>query len=178
MKRLVRILHQFYGGRHAAFRITPCFAWKIELYLIYGIGLGREEMAVITSTVGMQAAIQGALQQLKAQQAKQNADRAEQTARVLSTKASEAQQVAVRAQENARSLTVQADQAHTVAGQARQGVVALNSASEMQVRLFNTAQQVSERIDSEPVKVSSQEAPPPVLNTSGQLTGVVVNTTA
>lgn len=135
-------------------------------------------MAEITSTVSSQAAIQGALQQLKVQQAKQNADRAEATASALSAKAGEAQRVARRAQENARSLTVQADQANSVAGQAKQGLAMLGSVGEMQTRLFNTAQQVAERIEVEPKTQTADSSPQPVMNTSGQLTGVVVNTTA
>lgn len=138
---------------------------------------GWAEMAEITSTVGSQAAIQGAMQQLKVQQAKQNAERAEATARALSAKASEAHRAADRAQENANALSVQAEQANSVAGQARQGLSALKSVSEMQARLAHTVGQVSERIGVAP-QDTHQDASAPVLNTSGQLTGVVVNTTA
>lgn len=133
-------------------------------------------------TVGSSAAIQGALQQLKVQQARQNADQAEVTARALAAKAGDARRVAARAQENARVLTVQADQANSVAGQARQGLSMLSSVSTMQSQLFNTVERVGERIAAEEPQAASPEASQPasqpVMNTSGQLTGVVVNTVA
>lgn len=134
-------------------------------------------MAEVTPTVGSQAAIQGMMQQLRVQQAKRNADQAETVAQALAAKAGEARQVAARAQENARNLTVKADQASNAAGQARQGALIENSVSEMQTRLFNTVERVSERTEAE-VSAAITTSPPPVLNTSGQLTGVVVNTTA
>jgi hypothetical protein len=113
------------------------------------------------------------------QQARQNAARAEQTAQALAAKAADAQQVAARADESARSLYVQSEQASSVAGQARQGLAMIRSASEMQNSLSNTVSQVSVRQE---VKVTdTQTSPvesPPVVNTSGQVTGVVVNTTA
>lgn len=135
-------------------------------------------MAVISSSVGSQAAIQSAAQQLKVQQAKQGAERAEAVARSLRARASEAQGEADRAQENARTLTVQSDRAHSVAGQARQGLAMMRSVGEMQSSLVSTVDQVVERSAVREVAQKQGEAPAPVRNTSGQLTGVVVNTTA
>jgi ABC-type hemin transport system substrate-binding protein len=121
----------------------------------------------------MQSATQAALQQLKVQQAKQNADRAEVAARSLRAQANAAQSEADRAQENARSLYVRSDRAETAAGQARQGVAMIQSSGEMRVRLADTASQAAERqTETQPVQ------PAPVVNTSGQVTGTVVNTTA
>jgi sRNA-binding protein len=142
---------------------------------------GVNKMAAISSStsVGSQAATQAGWQQLRLQQARQNAARAEQTAQALAAKAADAQQVAARADESARSLYVQSEQASSVAGQARQGLAMIRSASEMQNSLSNTVSQVSVRQE---VKVTdTQTSPvesPPVVNTSGQVTGVVVNTTA
>jgi hypothetical protein len=141
-------------------------------------------MAAISSSAGFQAATQAAFQQMKVQQARQNADRAEQVARAMAAKAGEAQQVADRAQESARSMTLQSDQAQTAAGQARQGVAMIQSVGNMQVRLGNTVSQVAEKVadvtpaaSTEPVSVPTP-APVPVVNTSGQVTGTLVNTTA
>lgn len=124
--------------------------------------------------------LQRAFQQLQVQEARRNAERAEAVAQSLSAKAADAQRSADRAQENARSLTVQADEARSVAGQARQGIAAMKSADAMRASLYSTAGQVSERIGVDvPEQVASSVEPAaPVLNTSGQVTGVVVNTTA
>lgn len=137
-------------------------------------------MAVITSTVGSSVAAQMAYQQLRVQQANQNAARAEAAARSLRQQADVAQTEADRAQENARSLYVKSDQAQSMAGQARQGIVALRTQSEMQVQLGNTADQVSSRLTpaSEDLGTEAAAAASPVINTSGQLTGTVVNVTA
>lgn len=136
-------------------------------------------MAAVSSSAGYQAATQAAFQQLKVQQARQNADRAEQVANALAAKANEAQRDADRAEENARSLSVQSNQARTAAGQARQGLSMVQSVSRMAVQLAGTVEQVVERTGRQ---ASSSEAPPaksaPVMNTTGQMTGTVVNTTA
>lgn len=142
--------------------------------------------AISSSSVGAQSAAQAGWQQLKLQQAKQNADRAEANARALASRAAEAQSVADRAQESARNLTVQSSQAQDTAGQARQGLAMIRSVGQMQASLSNTVGQVSERMDiaapegkTSEIKTSSVVATPtPVRNTSGQITGTMVNTTA
>lgn len=139
-------------------------------------------MTAISSTSGSQFVAHSALQQLRIQQARQNAGQAEQVARSLRQQAAEAQRNADRAEENARSLAVQSDQAETIAGNARQGLSALKSAEDMKVQLSQTVGRISEKIDSDvPVTVVSGNyvpAPAPVFNTSGQMTGTLVNTTA
>lgn len=139
-------------------------------------------MAAISSTVvGAQAAMQAGWQQLRLQQAKQNAERAEANAQALSARAANAQRDADRAQENARTLSVQSSQAQDVAGQARQGLAMIRSVGEMQTQLSNTVSQVVERQEVAPVVVDSapqEEVSAPVVNLSGQVTGTVVNTTA
>jgi methyl-accepting chemotaxis protein len=139
-------------------------------------------MAAISSTAGSQSVAQSALQELRIQQARQNAGRAEQVARSLRQQAVEAQRDADRADENARSLSVQSDQAAAVAGRARQGLEAIRSAGEMQARLSQTVGRINELPDSSvPVADVSGDvgpAPVPVVNTSGQITGTLVNTTA
>lgn len=139
-------------------------------------------MMAISSTVGMQAVTQAAFQQLKLQQARQNADRAEQIARTLQAKAADAQYVADRAQEDARSLSVQSRRAQGIAGQARQGVAMVESVGDMKTRLSGTIDQVGriQAIKADvPVSESTSLAPSnSVINTSGQTTGTLVNTTA
>lgn len=136
------------------------------------------EMVAVSSSSGFQAVTQVAYQQLKVQQARQNADRAEEVARVLAARAGDARQVAEQAQESARVLTVQSNQAQTAAGQARQGLAAMDSAGRMQASLANTADQVVTR-SAEPVSTEVEpKSVTPVVNTSGQVTGTLVNTTA
>jgi hypothetical protein len=145
-------------------------------------------MAAGSSTIaGAQAATQAGWQQLRLQQARRNAERAEATAQVLQARAADAQRVAERADESARSLSVQSSQAQSAAGQARQGLAMVRSVEQMQVSLSNTVSQAGERQNAPPAvqqvapqqtEAVSKATPPPVLNTSGQITGVVVNTTA
>jgi len=141
-------------------------------------------MTTISSSSGMQNAVQSGLQQLRLQQAKRNADQAEQMARALQVEAAAAQQVAVRAQENAQSLTVKSGQAEATAGQARQGLAMIKTAGQMQAQLGVTASTVVKQQSSQSsttldaaVQTSASSATP-VVNTQGQLTGTLVNVTA
>ncbi|MEW6513389.1 MAG: hypothetical protein AB1443_05255 [Pseudomonadota bacterium] len=133
-------------------------------------------MAAISSTSGLQGVTQTAFQQLKLQQARQNADRAEQQARSLQNQAAEAQREADRAEENARDLSVRSSQAQSAAGQARQGLAMIRSVNDMKADLST----VLARVESSASEVDSNVVQPvvsaPVINTSGQLTGTVVNT--
>jgi len=138
-------------------------------------------MAATSSIAGSQTVTQSALQELRLQQARQNAGRAEQVARSLQRQAADAQRDVDRAEASARSLAVQSEQAQNIAGRVRQGLAALRSVGEMQSRLSATVDQVSVQLGVVPVTNESAEvtsAPTPVINTSGQLTGTVVNTTA
>lgn len=134
-------------------------------------------MATI-SLSGAQSAAQSGLAQLRLQQARRNAEQAEQVARSLQAQARDAQQQAGEAQENARSVAAQANQAQGIAGQARQGLAVIKTVSQMQTQLGNVVSQAAERI-AEPAVASQTPAPPaPVINTQGQATGTVINTTA
>lgn len=144
-------------------------------------------MSAISSSTGTQSAAQAGLGQLQLQQARQNAARAEQTARALRAEAASAQQVANNAQENARALSVRSEQAQSEAGQARQGVTVIESAGQMQTQLGNVASRIvvaAERDQStQPAETSTTAQTAnvpnaPVVNTQGQVTGTVVNTTA
>ncbi len=141
-------------------------------------------MASVSSLSGAQSAAQSGLAQLRLQQAKRDAEQAEQTAQSLQAQARSAQQRASQAQEAARTITTQADQAQSTAGQARQGLAVIKSVSQMQTRLAGTVSQVVEKLDASapeaPVAVQAASPPPatPVVNAQGQVTGTVVNTTA
>jgi len=133
-------------------------------------------MAAISSTVGMQAATQAGYQQLELLNAKRAAEKAEQVARALEEKASEAQQVADRANARAQTLAVQSKQARNIAGQAYQGLAVMKTVSGMQAGLLKMADQVIAR--QQVAAPAAKTEMPPVVNTSGQVTGTVVNTTA
>lgn len=135
-------------------------------------------MASISSLSGAQSAAQSGLAQLRLQQAKREAEQAEFTARVLQAQAADAQQKASDAQEKARAITTQSDQAQTEAGQARQGLAVIKSISQMGTQLSGVVTRVAEKLKvTEPV-APVQEAAAPVVNTQGQVTGTVINTTA
>ncbi len=135
-------------------------------------------MATISSISGAQSAAQSGLAQLRLQQARRDAEQAEQVARSLQAQAQSAQQRASEAQENARSITTQAEMAQTNAGQARQGLALVKTVGQMQNQLTNIVTQVAEkqRIAEPPAPV--QKSAPPTINVQGQVTGTVINTTA
>ena len=137
-------------------------------------------MASVSSTSG---ANQYGWQQLKLQQARRTADQAEQTAQSLRAQASDAQRVAEQAQDSARSLGVQSDQAQARAGQARQGLAAVAGAQQSVTQLANVADQVIGRQQSAaPATPNTAPAPvaktSPVVNSRGQVTGKIINTSA
>lgn len=128
----------------------------------------------VTSASSAHSAGSGLWAQIQLQQARQNADRAEQQAAALQAKAQSAQTVADRAQENARSLQVQSRQAHGDAAQARLNLATQNSAGEVQSQLGDLRTQIANVLESD---IFSDSAAP-VVNTSGQQTGTLVNVTA
>lgn len=136
------------------------------------------EMAAVSSTVGLQGVTQTAFQQLKLQQARQNADRAEQQARSLQIQAADAQRDADRAEENARDLSVRSSRAQSDAGRARQGLAMIRSVNEIKSDLSSVLARVGlpmNEVESGSIKPAETT---PIINTSGQLTGTVVNTVA
>jgi len=143
-------------------------------------------MAVGSTTSGTQAATQIGWQQLKLQQARRTAEQAEQTAQALKSQANQAQRSADQAQETARSITVQSDQASSYASRARQGVAATQSVEQMQMQISNVVDQVTakQQAPASPSAVTTLKASTatsaitPVVNTQGQITGTLINTTA
>ena len=134
-------------------------------------------MAGISSISGAQSTAQSGVQ-LRLLQAERNAQQAEQTARALQAEASDAQQTAREAQEEARSVTARADQAQANAAKARLGLAAIRTVDESQTRLSNAVSQGAQALKIPEPATPTQSPTPPVVNTQGQLTGTVVNTTA
>jgi chromosome segregation ATPase len=133
----------------------------------------------VTSASGAQSAGSGLWAQLQLQQARRSADQAEQQASALQAQAQSAQSVANRAQENARSLQVQSRQAQGDASQARLNLATQNAVGEVQSQLGDLKTQISQVLQSEPLGATATTATPaPVVNTSGQQTGTLVNVTA
>jgi len=135
-------------------------------------------MASISSLSGAQSAAQSGLAQLRLQQAKRDAEQAEQVARALQAQAQSAQLKASEAEENARAITTQADVAENSAGQARQGLALVKTAGQMRSQLASVVTQVVEKQESAAPPAPVQTPAAPVTNVQGQVTGTVINTTA
>lgn len=129
----------------------------------------------ISASAGLQSSGSGIWGQIQQQQAQRNAEQAEQQARALQARARQAQSVADQAQENARSLKVESSQARVEADSAQRGVVALKSLNEVQNGLSALREQIAQ-VPETSTAVPEQAAP--VINTSGQQTGTLVNVTA
>jgi len=141
------------------------------------------------------SAAQYGLQQLKLQQALRNADRAEQAARSLEAAANSAKQDAQQAQDNARSLEIQSGTAQAAAGRARQGVAAIKTSDQMKASLNTTLDQTIQKLPENASATAtttttgsessvttsstgSSQQSSPVINTQGETTGTIINTTA
>ncbi|QRM20091.1 hypothetical protein GBK02_12135 [Dechloromonas sp. TW-R-39-2] len=130
----------------------------------------------VTATSGMQSLGSVVWAQLQQQQAQRNADQAEQKARSLQEKARDAQSVADLAEDKARNIKVESDQAQGQASDARQGLASLKSLGEVQGDLSALRNQLA----STPTDTAEAggQSPAPVVNSSGQTTGTLLNVTA
>lgn len=135
-------------------------------------------MATISSLSGAQSGVQSGLQQLRLQQARRNADQAEQIARSLQAQARDAEQVASDAESNARAVSGQAAQAQTNAGQARQGLAVISTISQMGSQISDALALATEKSSTPESTSPAAKQTAPVINAQGELTGTVVNTTA
>ena len=126
----------------------------------------------VTSASGAQSASSGLWAQLQLQLARRTADQAEQQASALQAQARSAQSVADRAQENARSLQAQGD-----ASQARLDLANRSAVGEVQSQLSDLQTQIGKVLESG-APIASATTSAPVVNTSGQQTGTLVNVTA
>lgn len=129
-------------------------------------------MAVTSAASSSQSIARSVWQQVQLRQAQQNADQARANAQALRAAADAAQRAADQEQDKARNLGVKADQATQEASQADRGLQALRSTgqaySQLDSRLGKVVQAVS----------ANRPQPTPVVNTQGQVTGKVVNTSA
>lgn len=133
-------------------------------------------MATISFLTSASSAAVSGSQQFRLQQAVRDADQAQLTARALAAAARDAQQYADQAVQNARAIRGQAAQAQNSADQARQGVAAVKAAGQAHVELVGAVDVVTETLKTvEPATTSAEAA---VVNTQGELTGTLVNTTA
>ena len=140
--------------------------------------VAKADMASVSSTSN---ASQYGVQQLQLQQARRNADQAELNAEALKGQATDAQRVATQAEQNAQSLGVQSGQAQAVADQTRRGVAALNTQQQSVTQLGKIADQVlasQQGPKAASTSTTTVKSPAPVVNTQGQVTGKIVNTTA
>jgi hypothetical protein len=131
-------------------------------------------MAAISSSSGSPA-VQYGLSQLRLQQVRRSAEQAEQTAQILQAQAAGARREANQADERARSLEVESSQAQSKAAQARQGVAMLQSTGQNEARLARVSTNMVVQQSGQQATTSGKT---PVVNTQGQVTGRVVNTTA
>jgi len=112
--------------------------------------------------------------QVQLQEAKRVAAQAEQTANALQAAARSARQDAQRATVKARDLESKSDRASNVAQIARQGLAAVGTRDSAFERLKTTLDSVAARVETTaPASVAQ-----PVVNTQGETTGQIVNTTA
>jgi hypothetical protein len=132
-------------------------------------------MASISSLSSAQSSVAS---QLRLQQAERNAEQAEANARALQAQAREAQQVASDAQANARSVSAQASQAEGNARDARLSLAVVRNGSQVEAQLTDTVSQLSKSFTAPQAFVPVRAVASPVVNTQGQVTGTVINTTA
>jgi multidrug resistance efflux pump len=132
---------------------------------------------------------QSAWQQLQLQQARRNVEQAEQNASALQQQADNAQAAVQSAQAQASALWNQASQAQNNANQESVQLQTATAWGQIGTNVSNTVTQVVNNLavpktptpPAAPVAAStvvSVKAPAAVVNTSGQTTGTIINTTA
>jgi hypothetical protein len=140
-------------------------------------------MSSVSSSPGTTAARYG-MDQLRLQQTRMAAQRAEQTAQSLQSEAANARQDADQARERARSLEVESSQAQSEAVRMRRGLTMHQSEGSLQVqqaRVADNAQVTRPAVvqqASPQTSTAASTSKAPVVNTQGQVTGRVINTTA
>lgn len=132
------------------------------------------------SSSSVSAAARYGMDQLRLQQTRIAAQRAEQTAQSLQSDAANARRNADQARERARSLEVESNQAQSEAVRMRRGLNMLESAGSLQVQQARVADnaQVTRPAAVQQASPAVSASKTPVVNTQGQVTGRVVNTTA
>ncbi len=138
--------------------------------------------ATSLTPVAQPASLNGSVQ-AALQQAKRVANQAEVTAQTLATQAANAQAEATNAQDYASSLTVQAGQAQLNVGWTQQNLADVETAGQLNTQITSVIKNVVEAQPpaKPPIIVATKPTPPviqPVVNTQGQVTGKIINTSA
>ena len=136
------------------------------------------EMATISSISASQPTSANSALQTALQQAKRTADQAQSTAQTLEAQATAAQNAASNAQNYADSLSIQAGQARLNVGWTQQDLAEVETAGQLSSQISSVITNV---VDAEQSKVSNLAASvpkSPVVNTQGQITGKIINTSA
>lgn len=136
------------------------------------------EMATISSISASQSTGATTSLQTALQQAKRTADQAESNAKALEAQANQAQNAASSAQDYANSLSTQAGQAQLNVGWTQQNLAAVETVGQLSSQISSVITNV---VDAQQSKVSNTAASipnAPVVNTQGQITGKIINTSA
>jgi hypothetical protein len=139
-------------------------------------------MSAISLSPAAQSATSSGSVQAALQQAKRIADQAESAARTLEEQATSAQANATSAQEYASSLTLQANQAQLNVGWTQQSLTIIETVGQLDTQISSVIKNVvNAQPANPPIAVAPETAPPavaPVVNTQGQVTGKIINTSA
>lgn len=136
------------------------------------------EMTAISSISASQSTGANSSQLSALQQAKRAADQAESAAQTLETQASAAQNAASNAQGYADSLSIQAGQAQLNVGWSQQNLAAVETAGQLSSQISSVVTNVVDVQQNRPSHIATPAPTPPVLNTQGQVTGKIINTSA
>lgn len=147
------------------------------------ISSAMSSISSVSSTAGSSG--NSAAQQAVVQQAKRVADQAESAAQTLEAQAANAQTRATEAEGYARTLNIQAGQAQLGAGYSEQQLSALQLSGQINSEVaagpnytpnISVQRAIAYSLAPQPVTVPVSTAP--VLNTQGQVTGKIINTSA
>lgn len=160
------------------FASPPCFTLQHSsgrTIINIGVTFAKHPMSAISSITATQTNSSSETLQAALQQAKRTASQAESTAQTLETQASNAQAAASDAQNYASSLSTQAGEAQLNVGWTQQNLAAVETAGQLNSEIASVVKNV---VQAQPTKQASTATPPPVVNTRGQVTGKIINTSA
>jgi F0F1-type ATP synthase delta subunit len=140
--------------------------------------MSATSLTSVAQSNNLNGSVQAALQQ-----AKRTANQAEATAQTLAAQAANAQAEATNAQDYASALTIQAGQAQLSVGWTQQNLAEIETAGQLNTQISSVVKNV---VDASPpaqpsIVVAAKPTPPviqPVVNTQGQITGKIINTSA
>jgi len=135
-------------------------------------------MSAISSISSPQTASPSSSLQAALQQAKRIADQAETNAQALEAQAANAQAAASSAQGYASALNVQAGQAQLNVNWTQQDLDAVETAGQISTQITSVISNVLNVEQSKPASVAVPIVKPPVVNTQGEVTGKIINTSA